>query len=256
MTKLPPLDLHAHIDPGIAARELRELEAVVFAATRSLDEAETALSRDDPLVVWGVGVHPGIASAQQHFDPDHFRELSIQTAFASEIGLDGTSRVPVEMQLRTLRSVLTVLADQPRITSLHSYNATDVILDEIAKRQLPGVILHWWLGSARATERAVELGCHFSVNAAMFRRRSALTSIPVDRLLPETDHPHGDRTGPGPHKPGNVLPVEFALGKIHGISPDQTRRVLWRNLGRLADEADCTALLPDRIRALISFSRK
>ena len=45
MSPLPPIDLHAHVDVSIAPAELRQLNAVIFAATRSLSEADTALAR-------------------------------------------------------------------------------------------------------------------------------------------------------------------------------------------------------------------
>ena len=51
----PPLDLHAHVDAGIDAAELTALRAIVFAVTRSLDEAEQALKRSDRTTIWGVG---------------------------------------------------------------------------------------------------------------------------------------------------------------------------------------------------------
>lgn len=48
MKRLPPIDLHAHIEADIASSDLSELGSLVFAATRSLDEAEQALGRSDP----------------------------------------------------------------------------------------------------------------------------------------------------------------------------------------------------------------
>ena len=65
MRTLPPLDLHAHIDPTIAPNDLDDLRAVVFAVTRSLDEAQQALERTDSTTVWGVGCHPGLVASQK-----------------------------------------------------------------------------------------------------------------------------------------------------------------------------------------------
>ena len=52
--------MHAHVDVTIDARELVALRAVIFAASRSLNESKTALDRQpgDQLTVWGLGVHP------------------------------------------------------------------------------------------------------------------------------------------------------------------------------------------------------
>src|SRR3982751_596567 len=120
MTRLLSLDLHAHIDPQISADDLLDLRAVVFAATRSLDEAEQALSRHDSRTVWGVGCHPALARAQAEFDVSRFAQLIAKTAYVSEIGLDGRSRVPMDRQKATFRSVLSTLQKTPRIASIHS----------------------------------------------------------------------------------------------------------------------------------------
>jgi TatD DNase family protein len=247
---LPPLDLHAHIDAGIPPDELR-LGAVVFAATRSLAEARAVLQRQDDLVVWGVGSHPGVARSHSSFNPAAFRGLIGQTAFVSEFGLDGGAKVPIERQVQTLRDALDVLAGEPRITSLHSYRATDRLLDELTVRHVPGVVLHWWLGSQDAARRAVDLGCYFSLNAAMFRRPGPLRHIPVERLLTETDHPYGDRAGPEPHRPGNVLAVEHGIARMHSLEPDAVRRAMWRNLDRLVRETNCGRLLSRQIRSYL-----
>jgi TatD DNase family protein len=248
---LPPLDLHAHVDPSASQDDLRSLGAVIFAATRSLPEAGTALQRQDELIVWGVGSHPGVTSSHRSFDVSTFGSLIERTAFVSEFGLDGGAKVPLDQQLQTLRGALSVLADTPRITSLHSYRTTDQLIAALRKQPVSGVILHWWLGSVAATKQAVELGCYFSINPAMFRRPGVLRHIPLDRLLTETDHPYGDRTGPDPHQPGNVLPVEYAIAKLHGLEPRRVRRGMWRNLGRLIHETGCSHLLSQRIRSYL-----
>lgn len=165
------LDLHAHIDVGIPPDKLRSLGAVVFVATRTLAEARAALQRQDDLIVWGVGSHPGLVRSHSSFDAAAVRSPIGQTAFVSEFGLDLRAKVPLERQLQTLRGALDVLVGEPRITSLHSYRATDQLLDELADRPVPGVVLHWWFGSHAATRRAVDLGCYFSLNAAMFGAR-------------------------------------------------------------------------------------
>src|SRR4051794_16495840 len=125
---LPPLDLHAHVDPSISVDDLFDLDAVVFAVSRSLDEAATVVRRDDELTIWGVGCHPGLVSAHRDFDPARFAELLESTALAGELGLDGSSRVPLATQITTLRSALAVLNSKPRIVTLHSYGATEELM--------------------------------------------------------------------------------------------------------------------------------
>ena len=247
MRTLLALDLHAHVDTGIEPAELSSLQAVVFAVTRSLDEADQALKRSDRTTIWGVGCHPGLVGVQRAFDLERFRELVRSTPYVGEVGLDGASRVPMPMQQHTLSGALSVLQTSPRMTSLHSYKATGEILDLIAEYPQPGLILHWWLGTERETTRAVELGCYFSVNRSSTRRTALLASIPLDRVLPETDHPFGDK-GPGLRRPGQVAPVEAALAEAHGLSPGEIRAKTWKTLAAIVQQTGTGQLLPERVR--------
>jgi TatD DNase family protein len=250
--RLPPIDLHAHIDPNIAASDLAELGSLTFAATRSLDEAEKALGRSDPWTIWGVGCHPGLVGVQKAFDPVRFAELVLKTSYVSEVGLDGKSRVPLHVQQRTFNSILSTLQANPRITSIHSHAATEMVLNCLAARPVCGAVLHWWLGSEDETRRAVELGCFFSVNAAMLKRPDLLCLLPLDRVFAETDHPFGDRSGGRGRRPGNIDNVEVHLAGLYGIDQDEVRRVMWRNLADLTRLTRCGVLLPRTVRVTLA----
>jgi TatD DNase family protein len=250
--RLPPIDLHAHIEPDIAASALTDLGSLIFAATRSLDEAELALSRSDPWTIWGVGCHPGLVGAQKAYNPVRFSELITNTAYVSEVGLDGSSRVSMPTQQATFDSILKALQATPRIVSIHSYAATGTVLDCLTARPIRGAVLHWWLGDEEQTRRAIELGCYFSVNASTLKRLELIKLLPIDRLLSETDHPFGDRaTGRG-RRPGNVDDVEESLALIHGIDREETRRIMWRNLARLVGDAGCGVLIPRAARVALA----
>ena len=245
---LPPLDMHAHIDTSVPADDLAGLGAVVFAATRSLAEAAQAVQRHDERIIWGVGIHPGLARSHTGFDPDTFTQLIDRTPLVSEIGLDGKSRVPMDRQQATLRRVLAVLAHTPRIASIHSYAACAQVLDELERSPAPGMVLHWWLGEPALTARAVGLGCYFSLNASAVRKTTLLEAIPLDRVLTETDHPFGDRSS-RPPLPGNVALVEQALARHHQMNPEDIRRIVWRNLATLVRDTRCAAQLSRRVRS-------
>ena len=251
MRSLPPIDVHAHIDAGIDRAEIRNLGSLVFAMTRTMDEAATAIFRKDGMAIWGVGCHPGLKKAQDAFDADRFAELLTRTAVAGELGLDGKSRVAMTQQVDTLAKALDVLRRTPRLTSLHSYAATGQLLEVLEAECPPGIILHWWLGDLQQTERAVELGCYFSVNVSSVRRKEILARIPRDRLLTETDHPFGDRRS-RLRRPGRVDDVEQALGLQYGMSPDQVRQLMWSNLSLLISTTGCSTMLPLEMQGVLS----
>ena len=195
----PPVDLHAHVDPAITSGDLLRLRAVVFAATRTLDESEQALERQcaDLLTIWGVGTHPGMKAALDSYDPDRFSALISRSAYVAEVGLDGKAMSRLPLQAEVLTSILETLQQRPRITSLHSYGATVELLDLLETTPVRGVVLHWWLGDSEQTARALELGAYFSINFANLKHREVIAAIPVERLLTETDHPDGNRWGSG-----------------------------------------------------------
>lgn len=252
--QLPPLDLHAHINPKTRPVDLERLGAVVFAATRSLDEYESVRTRRDQVTVWGVGCHPGVAQAQHDFDAERFGSLLASTAFVSEIGLDRRSKVPLEEQERVLDSILGHLQAAPRIASIHSSGAPGRVLDALERRQIRGAVLHWWRGDDSQTRRAVQLGCWFSINAAGVKYPHHVSLIPIERILTETDHPSGDRTSTSPRQPGSVDDVEQALARIYSVDVQVVRGQVWTNLARLVGETNVEYLLPTAVRRMIAFA--
>lgn len=252
---LPPLDLHAHIDPAIEPRALESLGAVVFAATRSAAEFERTRGRSDAVTIWGLGCHPGLAAAQAEYDEDRFAALIDRTSFVSEVGLDGASRVPMERQVEVFVSILACLARTPRLVSVHSKRATKRTIEVIEQSGARGVILHWWLGSDAETRRAVELGCLFSVNRSMDVERLRRAGVPLTSLLPETDHPIGNRGGDEPQQPGWTLDVERAIAAVYGTKPEAVRQEFWRTFGGQVDALGVLSLLPLVVQAMMSRAR-
>lgn len=251
VTRLPPIDTHAHIDPGVDPRELEKLHAVVFAVTRSLAESQQALPRTDPWTIWGVGCHPGLARAQRAFCAEEFAARLSRTPLAGEIGLDGRSRVPLAKQRWTFRAALEVLSEMPRFTTIHTYLSTGVALEELEKMPTLVPVLHWWLGSLEETKRAVGLGCYFSINPSCVGRGDILSAIPPERVLTETDHPFGDKRIRG-SVPGHVEQVELELARHYGIAQGEMRRQVWRNLLRVVQVTGTARLYAPPVRTLLA----
>jgi TatD DNase family protein len=245
---LAPLDMHAHIEPGIAPSELDRLGACVVAVTRTLAEYEQVVGRRDRSVLWAPGCHPGLARSLREFSPEAFATLTASAAVVGEVGLDGSARVPLSRQREVFEDVVRTLLDQPRLASVHSYRATAHVLEILERHQPIGVVLHWWLGDERETRRAVALGAYFSVNASQVSHWSAIHAVPPDRLLTETDHPFGDRREHPPRRPGNVATVERALSAVLGVRVDEVRKLVWRNLRGLVDNLQVNDLLPHRFQ--------
>ena len=252
MRQLPPLDVHAHVATDIAKSDLESLGAVVLIATRSLDDFNLVKDRRDLVSVWGVGCHPSLVGVQRAFDAATFEKTLARTAYVAEVGLDGESRVPIATQIETLEAILQMVDRLPRVVSLHSYRATKDLLDLLDMHgSRPGRVLHWWLGDADETRRAVALGCYFSINYSMTRTTEMWKAIPLDRLLIETDHPHGDRFSASPRQPGRVQSVEAAIAREHALTVSAVREQVWRNFASIIAATNTAALLPHPVQRMI-----
>jgi TatD DNase family protein len=251
---LLPLDMHAHIEPGIAPAELDRLGACVVAMTRSLGEYAEVAQRHDDSIVWAAGCHPSLEKAVRNFSREALVGALPSTGIVGEVGLDGSARVPLVTQQNVFDAVMSTLVESPRIVSVHSYRATRQVLDTTEKYQSKGVVLHWWLGTEEETRRAVALGAYFSVNASQIGKWAGLPAIPRDRLLTETDHPFGDRREASPRRPGNIGHVEHLIGESLSLQPDEVRRLAWQNLSRLATEVGVHNMLPHKFQVQILAS--
>ncbi len=241
MEALPSLDAHAHIDPSRPSNALADTGAVL-AMTLTLEGGPAAVQRREPHIVWGVGCHPRFLKAESGFNAEQFCALAKQTPLVGEIGLDTGSRVPLETQLRTLRQILDIVSDLPRIVSIHSYRATALLLKELRRRPIPAPILHWWTGSAAETSEAVELGCYFSIHSAVARQSKFRTRVPPDRLLVESDHGYGD---PPAAIPLRVGWVEHLVAQQYNLDVKELRRLVWRNFAVVVQKTGTLGLLPE-----------
>jgi TatD DNase family protein len=245
---LPTLDAHAHLYPKWSSAELAQSGAVL-AMTLSLDEAAVVLERQEPHIAWGVGCHPRRPEAQEAFDLERFGRLAQRTAIVGEIGLDTGSRVPLARQLETFRGALEVLAELPRLVSIHSYRATGLVLQELRRQPIAVPVLHWWTGTAAETQEAVALGCYFSVHSAVARHSKFRTRIPPERLLVESDH--------GYHDPPAAIPcriewVEHLVAQQLGLDVKDARRLVWGNLATIIHQTGTQTLLPASLMSILA----
>ena len=120
--------------------------------------------------------------------------------------------------------------------SLHSRRAAGAVLDALEKEPNAGVpILHWFSGSKRDLERAIRLGCWFSVGPAMLRSeagRGLAAAMPRDRVLTETDAPFAQIDG-RPLMPWDVVLTYPVLAEIWQCSEGDVSRQILSNLRRL-----------------------
>lgn len=96
-------------------------------------------------------------------------------------------------------------------------------------------ILHWFSGTQGELERAIRLGCWFSIGPAMLagnKGKQLACAMPRDRVLTETDGPF-TKKGDASLMPWDVLDAERELARMWELGDKETQALLLTNLRRL-----------------------
>lgn len=223
------VDLHCHLDlyrnaPEVLAEVQRRGIAVLSVTTTPTAFRGTSrLAEACPQVKTALGLHPELAGQREH-ELDLFDKLLTETRFVGEVGLDGGRRFAAtrEAQRRVFDHILRSCADVGgRVLSIHSRSAAAVVLSSLAKAPGAGIpILHWFTGTAKQAEDAVEAGCWFSVGPGMLqtpKSRELVGLIPRERVLTETDGPFASLDGAQAY-PWHVNRATVTLAELWEVS--------------------------------------
>jgi TatD DNase family protein len=250
------VDSHCHLDfPDFAD----ELDAVVARAQAAgvgcFLTIGTHLSRHEgvrqvaerfPNVWCTVGVHPHEAAAEPLDGSQVLEELARHPRVAGigETGLDFYyEHSPRAEQERAFRAHIAAARATQLPLIVHARDADPdiirVLKDEWRAGSFPGLIHCFTSGQALA-DFALEIGFFISVSGiATFKSaepiRTVLASVPLDRLLVETDAPY---LAPLPHRgkrnePAFVVETGRRLADIKGVTVEELAVATTRNFFRL-----------------------
>ena len=219
MSNLTYFDAHVHANlmdsPLNITRSSNEAELGLFTCgVTPHDYLKLAPQLTQNNIRVGLGAHPWYISDGRvtQKDIELLLELMGETPYIGEIGLDFSSRYCVDglqdLQVRAFTKICERAAelsrnDQPRMLSMHTVRSVDTVLDILeqtgaAQECVP--IIHWFSGSSDELQRAIKLGCWFSVGEMSLktkRGREYAKVYPKDRLLTETDLPSSNQTDIG-----------------------------------------------------------
>lgn len=238
------IDLHAHLDlypdPVATTKECirRELFVLSVTTTPSAWTGTAALAKDAARIRTAIGLHPQLAF-ERRSELSLFEALLPRSKYVGEIGLDGGPEFKAiwDAQRQTFDEILRMCVSAGgRIMTIHSRRAAGPVLDALAARRDAGVaVLHWFSGSRRELQRAIDQGCWFSVGPAMLRGergRALATIMPRERILTESDGPFAQIDGRS-LDPWDAATAERTLAELWKIAEDEARGQLMDNLRRL-----------------------
>lgn len=237
------IDAHCHIDlmkDPVAEVKYAEASGIhtiavtnapsVFFHTRNLCEGKR-------FVHAALGLHPELVRSHGG-ELKNFQEQVGQTRFVGEIGLDyvTTDQGLRKKQREVFEAILQCSADAGgRILTIHSRRSAGDVISALEAHGRNRPILHWFSGTRRELERAIAIGCYFSVNPSMLTSRSGLAlvaAMPRDRVLTETDGPFVSVAGK-PCTPADSKTATELLAGAWKVPFDQTAAALQRTFDRI-----------------------
>jgi TatD DNase family protein len=154
---------------------------------------------------------------------------------------------PREPQIANFRAHIAAARALKLPVIVHTRNAdaetVEILRDEMGQGAFTGVI-HCFTGTQMLADAALQMGFCISVSGiATFKKseelRAVLKSVPLDRLLVETDAPY---LAPMPHRgkrnePAFVVNTAALLAELKGVSAEELAIATTDNFFRLFSKA-------------------
>jgi TatD DNase family protein len=223
-------------DPAKAVSEMERLNAYVLSVTtipRAFPKT-SRLTAKGGRIRTALGYHPQLV-AERPNELSLFEKMLPETRYVGEVGLDGGKEFSDSKidQAKIFGAILKLCSKNgSKILSIHSRHAASAVLDQIEKYPDCGVpILHWFTGTKGELQRAIGMGCWFSVGAPMLRSKKgqeALKLMPRDRILTETDAPFASKD-----IQGSLVTAMNGMAAIWGVEHGEVDSLLKSNLNTL-----------------------
>lgn len=194
-------DTHCHIDllnsMNRFCRELNNKKITILSMTTTPKAYALEVERlhQFSTIALSLGLHPQLVATRKNELPMVDKYIS-SCQFIGEIGLDFSRRhyASKKDQEYVFEHIIDSCT-QSKTISIHSVFSTKQVLDVLEKHATPQnnfCILHWFTGTSKQLNRAIELGCYFSINEQMLSSSKGgelVRAIPLNRLLLESDAP-------------------------------------------------------------------
>ncbi len=245
------IDTHCHLDAHEFGAEALEVAAragangvsmiVIPAVERGNFETVAQLAHAAPNASYALGIHPIYVPQARDEDLLALR-AAVEAALGDprfvaigEIGLDFF--IPLlcepamrEKQERFFREQLRIARDFDLPVLTHVRRSQDQVLKHLRQIAPPGGIAHAFNGSEQQANSFIKLGMHLGFGGAMtFTRalqiRRLATSLPLDRIVLETDAPDISPSWihPGRNSPEQLPAIGAALAELRGVDAADLR---------------------------------
>ena len=153
------------------------------------------LGKKSEYVLPFIGIHPEKAQNDTESIFKLIDENNGKISGIGEIGLDSTytnSDEEFQKQEEVFKTQLSYAEKFGKPVSIHSRKTLDQILEILPSYKIPSVLLHWFDGSKKQMQKAMDLQCYVSFGPVMVYsqdKQVLLSKANKDRILVETDGP-------------------------------------------------------------------
>ena len=237
-------DSHAHYDDEAFDQDRLEVfeqlkEAGVIGILNCSSSYESigntnSLTKEWDFIYGAVGIHPGNANEFTQEVIDELRDIvkaNKKIVAIGEIGLDyyWSENPERSVQKNVLRSQMKLAQEMGLPVVIHDRDAHQDILEII--KEFPNVtgIVHCFSGSVEMAKECIKLGYYIGVTGVVtFKNakkiKEVVNSIPIDRLLVETDCPYmAPEPNRGKRNQSNY--IRYVIDKISEIKQIPTSEV-------------------------------
>ena len=250
------IDTHCHLDEDAFTHDLEEVVAratsegvvsiVTIGTTAASSRRAVDLAARLDCLHAAVGIQPNYVAEAAEGDWETIRELVTAPGVVAvgETGLDRFwDYTPLEAQVEMFRRHLELAREHRLPFVIHCREAeADVVLElerDAAAGPLAGV-MHSFTGDADTARACLDLGLFISFAGMVTYKKSddlraVAASVPLDRLLVETDSPY---LPPVPNRgkrnePAWVRHTAECLAEVHGVSIEELAEATTANARRL-----------------------
>jgi TatD DNase family protein len=233
------VDMHCHVDlfPNpeaiVRAIDANKVHTIAVTNAPSVFGYTERLAKRCSYLHAAVGLHPELVPTHKH-ELESMWPMLERTQFVGEIGLDyGTNDKALRAQQRKIFvEILERCASaRDKIITVHSRRAAGDVIAAIGNNFPGRVVMHWFSGSLRELDGAIQNGLYFSLNPAMFesqKGRQLVAAIPRERVLTESDGPFVQIAG-STISPESASATLQRLSQLWAVPPEETARIVTDN---------------------------
>ncbi|MEZ6067487.1 MAG: TatD family hydrolase [Planctomycetaceae bacterium] len=264
------IDTHAHLDEQAFDADVAEtllrargrgVRAVLtIGITAETSRRAVALAEQHAMVLAVVGIQPNYVSQMHPDDWSVIEELAAhpRVVAVGETGLDRYwDYAPIDLQQEWFDRHIALAQSLGKPFVVHCREAeaeTVATLRRAAEAAPLRGVMHSFCGSAEVARACLECGMHISFAGMLtYKRndelRATAQTIPLDRLLVETDSPY---LAPVPHRgkrnePAHVVDTALVLAECLGMTPADLAQRTTRNAIDLFGEEVEKAVAHDNV---------